>query len=185
VRGHSYGRPLQAVREYLDAMDGAPYLVADGQEAAPRVLAALGPRMLELARDRAQGAHPYLVTPEHTAGARELLGPDAVLAVEQAVVLTDDEDAFRRRAHAHLEVYTGLPNYRENWYRAGFSEDDTVRGGSARLQDALVARGLEDAVARVQEHRAAGASHVCVQVLGDDPVGVPREDWRRLADALL
>lgn len=185
MRGHSYGKPVQAMREYLDAMDAAPYLVADGQEPAPRVLAALGPKMLELSRERAQGAHPYLVTPEHTAKARELLGPDAVLAVEQAVVLTDDEDAFLARAHAHLEIYTGLPNYRNSWLRSGFSEDDAVRGGSRRLKDALVARGLDDAVDRVRRHREAGASHVCLQVLGEDPFGLPRADWRRLADALL
>ncbi len=185
MRGHSYGKPVQAMREYLDAMDGAPFLAAEAGDAPPRVLAALGPKMLELSRDRAQGAHPYLVTPEHTASARQLLGDGPVLAVEQAVVLVDDEEEFRRRAHAHLEIYTGLPNYRNSWLRLGFTEDDAVRGGSARLQDALVARGLEAAVARVQEHLDAGASHVCVQVLGADPFGVPREDWRTLAGALL
>lgn len=185
VRGHVYGKPVQAVREYLEAMDAAPYLVGDPGDPAPRVLAALGPKMLELSRDRAQGAHPYLVTPAHTASARALLGDDPVLAVEQAVVLTDDEEVFRRRAHAHLEVYTGLPNYRNSWVRQGFGEQDAVRGGSARLQDALVAKGLEAARARVQEHLDAGASHVCVQVLGDDPFAVPREDWRTLAAALL
>ncbi|MCU1693383.1 MAG: hypothetical protein JWM64_2474 [Frankiales bacterium] len=185
MRGHSYGKPVQAMREYLDAMDGAPFLAAEAGDPPPRVLAALGPKMLELARDRAQGAHPYLVTPEHTASARELLGEGPVLAVEQAVVLSEDDDAFRARAHAHLEIYTGLPNYRNSWLRQGFSEDDFVRGGSARLQDGLVARGLDAAVARVQEHLDAGASHVCVQVLGADPFAVPRDDWRTLAGALL
>ncbi|MCW2608560.1 MAG: hypothetical protein JWO60_3253 [Frankiales bacterium] len=185
MRGHSYGKPVQAMREYLDAMDAAPCFAAEGQTPAPRVLAALGPKMLELSRDRAQGAHPYLVTPEHTREARGVLGQDALLCVEQAVVLTEDEDVFRRRAHAHLEIYTGLPNYRNSWLRQGFTEDDAVRGGSARLQDALVAKGLDAARARVQEHLDAGATHVCVQVLGDDAFAVPREDWRALAPALL
>jgi probable F420-dependent oxidoreductase len=140
--------------------------------------------MLELSRDRAQGAHPYLVTPEHTAQARALLGPDPVLAVEQSVVLDDDEDVYRARAAAHLEIYTGLPNYRNNWLRLGFTSDDMPRGGSRRLQDALVTKGLDAAVARVREHLDAGATHVCLQVLGEDGA-VPREDWRRVAEALL
>lgn len=133
MRGHSYGKPLAAMRDYLDAVDAAPYAAAGGQQ-PPRVLAALGPRMLELARDRAQGAHPYLVTPEHTAQAREVLGARAVLAVEQAVVVGEDEDTWRRRAHWHLEIYTRLPNCRASWVRQGYGEDDAVRGGSERLK---------------------------------------------------
>jgi probable F420-dependent oxidoreductase len=185
MRGHSYGKPVQAMREYLDAMEGAPYAVAGEEPMAPVVLAALGPKMLELARDRTAGAHPYLVTPAHTAQARELLGPDAVLAVEQAVVLDDDVDEWRRRAHWHLEIYTGLPNYRNSWLRQGFTEDDFGRGGSDRLKDALVARGVEAARARVQEHLDAGATHVCVQVLGTDTFTAPVDDWRELAPVLL
>ncbi len=185
MRGHSYGRPLAAMREYLDALDAAPYAAAGGQQPPPRVLAALGPRMLELSRDRAQGAHPYLVTPEHTAQAREVLGQGPVLAVEQAVVLGADEDEWRRRAHDHLEVYTGLANYRASWLRQGFAEEDLVRGGSERLKAAMVARGRDAAVARVQEHLAAGASHVCVQVLGRDLADAPQADWAALAGDLL
>ena len=185
MRGHTYGRPLAAMREYLDALDAAPYAAADGQQPPPRVLAALGPRMLELARDRAQGAHPYLVTPEHTAGAREALGAGPLLAVEQAVVLGGDEDEWRRRAHAHLEVYTGLPNYRASWERQGFADEDFGRGGSERLKAAMVARGRDAAVARVQEHLAAGASHVCVQVLGRELTDAPQADWAALAGDLL
>lgn len=183
MRGHSYGKPVTAMREYLRAMDEAPYAVAGDEPPAPRVLAALGPKMLELARDRAHGAHPYLVTPDHTAQARQLLGPGAVLAVEQAVVL--DEAAWQGRAHWHLEIYTGLPNYRESWRRQGFEKDDWVRGGSERLKDAMVACGEQGARDRVQQHLDAGASHVCVQVLGADPFDVPVEDWRRLAPVLL
>ena len=185
MRGHSYGKPLAAMREYLDAMDGAPYVVADGSEPAPRVLAALGPKMLELARERAQGAHPYLVTPAHTATAREVLGDGPLLAVEQAVVLTRDRDAFLAAAHAHLEIYTGLPNYRASWVRQGFGEGDVVRGGSERLKDALVVMGDEDdVVRRVREHFDAGATHVCLQVLGANAFEVARDDWRRLAPAV-
>ena len=183
MRGHSYGKPVTAMREYLRAMDEAPYAVAGDEPPAPRVLAALGPKMLELARDRAHGAHPYLVTPDHTAQARQLLGPGAVLAVEQAVVL--DEAAWQGRAHWHLEIYTGLPNYRESWRRQGFEKDDWIRGGSERLKDAMVACGEQGARDRVQQHLDAGASHVCVQVLGADPFDVPVEDWRRLAPVLL
>ncbi len=184
MRGHSYGKPVTAMREYLDAVDGASYVAEGGATAPPRVLAALGPRMLELARDRAQGAHPYLVTPEHTREARELLGDGPLLAVEQAVVLSDDPDVVRERAHWHLEIYTGLPNYRNSWFRLGFEESDAVRGGSDRLKAALVVAGEQAIRDRVQEHLDAGADHVCLQVLGANPFDVPRDDWARLAPAV-
>jgi len=185
MRGHAYGRPVAAMRDYLDALDAAPYAAAGGTEPPPRVLAALGPRMLELARDRAQGAHPYLVTPEHTAQAREALGPDALLAVEQAVVLGEDVEQWRRRAHWHLEIYTGLPNYRASWRRQGFTDDDAVRGGSERLKQAMVVRGPEAIRERVRAHLDAGASHVCLQVLGADALDVPADDWAELAPVVL
>ena len=185
TRGHVFGPPMTAMGDYLDALDAAPYLAAGGASPPPRVLAALGPRMLELARDRTQGAHTYLVTPDHTAMAREALGDGPVLAVEQAVVVDDDLDEWRRRAHAHLEIYTGLPNYRASWVRQGLSQDDAVRGGSERLKQAMVARGLEDARSRVQGHLAAGASHVCLQVLGPDVLTFAAADHARLADALV
>ena len=189
MRGHLYAKPIAAMSEYLDAMDAAPYAVAGRTDPAPRVLAALGPRMLELSRDKAQGAHPYLVTPEHTGQARELLGAGLLLCVEQAVVLTEDVDEWRASAHRHLEIYTGLPNYQASWVRQGFAAEDFVRGGSERLKVALVARGLDGARASVREHLAAGADHVCVQVLdsasASDASGVPRAGWRALAGALL
>lgn len=185
MRGHRYDSPLAAMAGYLEAMDAAPYAVAGGQPPPPRLLAALGPKMLELARDRAQGAHPYLVTPEHTARAREVLGEGPVLAVEQAVVLADDIDQWRRRAHWHLEIYTGLPNYRASWVRQGFGEPDFGRGGSDRLKDAMVVRGIEAIRRRVQEHLDAGASHVCLQVLGADALDVPQDDWAELAQTIL
>ena len=189
MRGHLYAKPIAAMTEYLDAMDAAPYVVAGRIDPAPRVLAALGPRMLELSRDRAQGAHPYLVPPEHTGQARATLGAGPLLCVEQAVVLTDDVDEWRASAHRHLEIYTGLPNYRASWGRLGFTDDDFVRGGSERLKLALVARGLDGAHTSVQQHLVAGADHVCVQVLdsasASDGAGVPRAGWRALASALL
>ena len=185
MRGHAYGKPVQAMREYLAAMDAAPYAVAGDESPAPRVVAALGPKMLELARDQAQGAHPYLVTPQHTAEARALLGPGPVLAVEQAVVLSDDVAEWERRAHWHLEIYTGLPNYRNSWLRQGFAEGDLVRGGSLVLKQGMVMRGVEQIQAQVQQHLSAGASQVCLQVLGPDTFTAPVDDWRALAGVLL
>lgn len=184
-RGGDYGSPLAEMRAYLDGMDAITPVAAGGDRPAPRVLAALGPRMLELARERCAGAHPYLVTPQHTATARAALGDDRVLAVEQAVVLTDDPDVARERAHNHLEIYTGLPNYRRSWERQGFDESDFGRGGSDRLKDALVAWGSpEDCADRVRQHLEAGADHVCVQALGEHPLALPVDDLRELAPAL-
>ena len=184
MRGHSYGKPLTAMREYLDAMDAAPCFAAGADQAPPRVLAALGPAMLALSRDRAQGAHPYLVTPEHTASAREVLGEGPLLAVEQSVVLSDDPAVVRERAHWHLEIYTGLPNYRNSWLRQGFTDDDLVRGGSDRLKQALVVGGEQAIADRVREHLDAGADHVCLQLLGADMSTAPVDDWARLAPAM-
>jgi probable F420-dependent oxidoreductase len=179
--GH-YRRPLARTAEYLDALDAAsPPLPAED-----RVLAALGPKMLELARTRSAGSHPYLVTPEHTAIVREALGPAGLVAPEQAVVLETDAEAARAIAREHLAGYLGLPNYSNNWKRIGVTDEDIADGGSDRLVDALVAWGDEAAIlARVQEHRDAGADHVCVQVLTGDLMAPSRDEWRRLAPALL
>jgi probable F420-dependent oxidoreductase len=125
------------------------------------------------------------VTPAHTAAARATLGPDRLLVVEQAVVLGQDRAECLRRAHDHLTIYTGLPNYRNSWLRQGFSAEDLVRGGSERLADAMVAQGDEAAVvARLREHVEAGADHVLLQVLGTDLGQVPMDEWRALAPAL-
>lgn len=186
IRGHRYDHPVAAMREYLDRMDGALYLSVRPPEPPARMLAALGPNMLRLARDRTAGALTYLVTPEHTACAREVLGDNATLAVEQAVVLESDPDVARQIGRAHLSTYIGLPNYRANWLRLGFDESDLDDGGSDRLVDALVAWGDEDAVVqRVDAHRDAGADHVCVQAIVANPTEVPEAQWRRLAAALL
>lgn len=184
-RGETYRPPVAAMAAYLERMASAPYMAADAAM-PPVVVAALGPRMLELSRDRAAGAHPYLVTPEHTAGARERLGAGPLLVVEQAVVVGTDAEEARRRAHEHLEVYTGLPNYRSSWLRQGFEEDDLVRGGSERLAEALVATGDVDVVrARLQAHLDAGADHVLVQALPASLAEVPLDQWRALAPALV
>ncbi|MFE3825690.1 LLM class F420-dependent oxidoreductase [Streptomyces sp. NPDC059092] len=176
-----YARPYTTMVGYLDALDAAPEPVP----ARGRVLAALGPKMLALASERAAGAHPYLVTPEHTAQARAALGPDALLAPELGVVLDTDLDRARTTARAMLSFYLGLPNYTGNLLRLGFTEDDFTDGGSARLLDALFALGDADAVrARVDAYRAAGANHVALQVLTRDPAGaLPRTEWRELAAA--
>jgi probable F420-dependent oxidoreductase len=184
VRGHEYGKPLAAMRTYLDALDRAAPVVVDAAPGRPRLLAALGPRMLELARDQADGALPYLTLPEHTASAREALGPDKVLVVEQGAVLVDDPEEARRRTHTHLEVYTGLPNYRASWTRQGFGDDDYVRGGSDRLKDALVTFGLEATRDRIVEHLEAGADQVAVQVLGAHPLDADLTSVTVLLDAV-
>jgi probable F420-dependent oxidoreductase len=127
------------------------------------------------------GRPPYLTTPEHTASARAVLGDGPLLAVEQSVVLSDDPDVVRERAHWHLEIYTGLPNYRNSWLREGFVVEDLVRGGSDRSSRALVVGGEQAILDRVREHLDAGADHVCLQVLGADATDVPADDWARLA----
>jgi probable F420-dependent oxidoreductase len=180
VGSDRYKRPLAKMRTFLDSLDvAAPPVLPE-----ERVLAALGPKMLELAREHALGAHPYLVTPEHTRAAREALGPEKLLAVEQAVVLETDPERARTLARGHLEIYLQLPNYANNWRRLGFSDEDIAGGGSDRLVDALVAWGDVDAIrARVDEQHEAGADQVLIQaVSGGD--GLPREQWRRLAPVL-
>lgn len=184
LRGHDYSSPLTAMRDYLSAMDAAPMFAPEGQHRVSRVIAALGPKMLALAAELTDGVHPYLVTPEHTALARAAVG-DKFIGVEQAVVLGQDRDEFLRRAHAHLEIYTGLPNYRNSWQRLGFDESDFVRGGSDRLCDALVVHGDEQAVLdRINEHRDAGANHICLQVLAEQLADAPYEEWQRIGAAV-
>jgi probable F420-dependent oxidoreductase len=176
-----YNKPYTKMFEYLDGLDAAhPPLTEDR-----RVLAALGPRMLELARDRAAGAHPYFVPPEHVAAARALLYPTSLIAVELAVVLDPVPSSARATARRHTSTYVNLPNYTNNLRRFGYEDADFADGGSDRLVDGIVAwGGMEAIVARVQLMRDAGADHVCVQVIRADDE-VPRADWRNLAAALL
>jgi len=175
-----YRKPLAATRAYLDAVDATDQPVP----VANRVLAALGPKMLELAATRSRGAHPYLVTPDHTRYAREQLGAGPLLLPEQTVLLTDDAAEARALGTDWLRAYLAMPNYTNNLLRSGFTPED-LDAVSDRLIDALIAWGDEDTVLRrVNEHYDAGADHVCVQVLTADPDEFPREQWRRLAAAL-
>jgi probable F420-dependent oxidoreductase len=168
VRGHEYGKPVATMRAYLERMRQAPYAAVPPASEPPVVLAALGPRMLALAAEMTQGAHPYNVTPEHTARAREIMGKDAWLCVEQKLILETAASRAREIGRASLGFYMQLPNYRNNWKRLGFSEEDLANGGSDRFIDAIFAWGDEKALERrVQEHLDAGASHVCVQPIGD------------------
>jgi probable F420-dependent oxidoreductase len=185
MRGHEYTAPVATMRDYLERMDAAPYLAAPPSEPPERVLAALGPRMLELSRDLAQGAHPYFVPPEHTAIARGILGPDRLLAPEQKVVLDTDPTTARATARDAMQIYLGLPNYLNNLRRLGFTDDDFADGGSDRLVDAIVAWGDIDAiVSRVRAHQDAGADHVCLQVLPMNDADRAMRDYRELAAAL-
>ncbi len=185
-RGHSYGRPVATMRAYLDAMDSAEYTGPRPAEPFPRVLAALRPAMLELAAEKTDGAHPYLVPVEHTRRARSILGPGKLLATEQFVLLEPDPAEARARGRETVSWYLTLPNYANNLRWLGFADEDLAGGGSDRLVDALVAWGDEEAIrGRVREHLEAGADHVCVQPIGagDDRLGL--DQLRRLAPALL
>src|SRR5215204_3443889 len=186
MRGHDYRSPLSTMRAYLKDMREAQFTAAQPEHDAPCLLAALGPKMLELSRDLADGAHPYLVTPQHTAEAREILGDGPLLAVEQAVAPTDDREEALRLARSHLSRYMRAPNYRNSWLRQGFREEDLTVDGSERLAEGLVAWGSEsDIRERVHEHLSAGADQVCVQVVTDGPADGLRERWRSLAPVLL
>ncbi len=184
VRKHDWSKPYSYMVEYLDRMDKALFMAVGPQEDPGRVLAALGPKMLQLAATRANGAHPYFTTPDHTKMAREVMGPDALLAPEQMVVLSTDPAEARRIARAGMKIYLGLPNYYNNLKRLGFDESDWSDGGSDRLVDAIVAWGTpEQVAARVREHHDAGADHVCIQVLRGD-TAMPEAEWRQLAEVL-
>jgi probable F420-dependent oxidoreductase len=186
LRGHNYGKPIASMRAYLDSMDRAPYRAAPPSIAPVRVLAALGPQMLRLSGERAGGAHTYFVPPEQTAQAREILGTNRLLAVEQAAVFETDPTKAREIARAHTSRYLALPNYVNNLRRLGYGDADLTNAGSDRLVDAIVAWGdLTTICNRVRQHQSAGATHVCVQVLPADPQSMPIIQWRELASALL
>ena len=175
LRGHEYGKPVSTMRAYLEAMEQAVYAGPAPSEAAPMVLAALRPKMLGLAAQSTQGAHPYFVPPEHTARAREALGADCWLCPEQMVLRETDPSKAREIARNNIGVYIGLPNYRNNLLDLGFEATDFDDGGSDRLVDAIVAWGDEKSIAaRIQAHLDAGADHVCIQSFRPD--GVPGPD---------
>jgi probable F420-dependent oxidoreductase len=180
VRGHEYRKPIATMRTYLEAMKAAVCHAPPPPEPPQTVLAALGPQMLALARDLADGAHPYNVTPEHTAQARAILGAGKWLCVEQKVLLENDPVNARKVARAQLGVYLGLDNYRNNWLRLGFSEAELSDGGSDRFIDAIVAWGDEAAIRkRIQQHWDAGADQVCIKAL--NPQGGEAPDEKLLA----
>jgi probable F420-dependent oxidoreductase len=164
VRGLTYRPPVATMRDYLEKMASAPYQSVPPSEEPPTLIAALGPKMLELASNQCSGAHPYFVSPDHTAFAREILGPDKWLCVEQKVILEPDATKARDLARPVAQIYAGLPNYRNNWLRMGLSEEDLNDGGSDKFIDATFAWGTVAQIqARIQEHFDAGADHVCIQ----------------------
>jgi probable F420-dependent oxidoreductase len=174
-----YARPLSAMRDFLDGLDGADAPVPRDE----RCLAALGPKMLDLAAERSLGAHTYFVPVEHTRVARERLGERALIATELACVLDPDTERARATARTYAKLYLGLRNYTSNLLRFGFSEHDIENGGSDRLIDAIIPHGTAHEISVVvREHLAAGASHVCLQPVGVN--GVPRDEWGALASAL-
>lgn len=186
LRGHIYGKPVATMRAYLEAMSKAPYQSVEPPEKAQTVLAALGPNMLKLAAEQTSGAHPYFVPVEHTRRAREALGPKALLAPEQAVVLETDAGKARAIARGHTQHYLRLPNYVNNLRRLGYTEEDVTGGGSNRLVDDIVAWGdLALVASRIRAHFEAGADHLCMQVIAEDQRALPMEEWRALAEQLL
>lgn len=185
VRKHDYSKPLTKMREYLERMDQSMYRGVEPAQPSSRVLAALGPKMLELSAEMADGCHPYFVPVEHTAIARAAVGPDKIVATEQMVVLETDPSVAREIARKHMAVYLGLPNYANNLIRLGYTEEE-LSNATDRVVDAIVAWGSVDTIAqRVRDHREAGASHVCIQVLQAEATAVPMAAWRDLAAALL
>jgi probable F420-dependent oxidoreductase len=186
VRHHDYSRPYSKMVHYLEDMDNAIFRAVGPEERPATVIAALGPKMLKLAAEQADGAHPYFVPVEHTAQAREILGPDPILAVEQMVVLDTDRARAVETARKGMAVYLRAPNYVNNLKRFGFTDEDVSDGASDRLVDAIVVTGDADAaVARFQAHFVAGATHVCAQLLTANGGAVPTDAWRELASALV
>lgn len=183
-RGHGYARPLARSEAYLKAMRAAPFRAPQPDPAPPVLVGALGDRMIELAARLADGVHPYLVTPAHTARARGLMGPDALLAPEQAVVVCADPGPARAAARVHLTTYLSLDNYVRSLRRQGFSEADLRDGGSDHLVDSVVAWGSPEEIhGRIAAHRTAGADHVAVQPLAGDGVPAPLDQLLAIAAA--
>jgi len=184
-RGGTYDRPIERMTAYLDAMAVAAYSGPPPGEPVPIVLAALGPRMLELAAARTDGAHSYFVPVEHTAIARQRLGEGALLAVEQTAVLAANRTSSREVARAFAAGYLALPNYADNLRRLGWTDEDLSGGGSDRLIDAVIVQGdAEVIVARVREHLDAGADHVCLQLRASDPTDLCLRGYAELRAAL-
>ena len=175
LRKLPYDKPLSTMRTYLDAMESSMYMGVPPEDEPLVVLAALGPKMLAMSAEKTDGAHPYWTTPEHTAQAREIMGPDALLCVEQKCVRTTDAAVAHEVTVAQLGLYADLPNYRNNWIRLGFTEEE-IQNRAPRFLDAVMAWGDEAAIAdRIQAHYDAGATHVCIQPI--DPADRSQPDW--------
>jgi probable F420-dependent oxidoreductase len=183
LRGHVYGPPVATMRAYLRAMRDTPYPAPPPPEPPPVIVAALGPRMMALAAELADGAHPYNTTPEHTAEARRILGPGKLLCPEVWVLLESDPAKARAAARAALSRYLALENYVNAWHRQGFGDEELAGGGSKRFLDAIVAWGDEQTIsARIKEHWDAGADHVCIQPIS--PEGTGQAGAERLLERL-
>lgn len=183
--GGTYAKPLATMRDYLEKMAAVPAAFESDGGRPVRLLAALGPKMIELSGTHADGAHPYLVLPEQTRVTRDILGADKWIVSEQGVTVGGTDEEQLAWAHQHLMTYSGLPNYRNSWLRQGFDESDLVKGGSDRLARKIVGMGsVDQAAASVRAHLDAGADHVVVQVLGANPAGDPRPALKELAAAL-
>jgi probable F420-dependent oxidoreductase len=183
LRGHAYGPPVATMRAYLRAMRDTPYPAPPPPEPPPVIVAALRPRMMALAAELADGAHPYNTTPEHTAEARRILGPGKLLCPEVWVLLESDPAKARAAARAALSRYLALENYVNAWHRQGFGDDELAGGGSNRFLDAIVAWGDEQTIsARIKEHWDAGADHVCIQPIS--PEGTGQAGAERLLERL-
>lgn len=179
----SYGKPLAAMRNYLERMNAVPEYVDQEAGRAPRLLAALGPKMIELSGTAADGAIPYLVLPGQTRRTRDIVGPDTWVVAEVGVAVGSDDETHLKRAHAHLSVYDGLENYRRSWRRQGFDDSDFIPGGSDRLARALIGMG-DEAPAVIDSHLDAGADHVLIQVVGDELASDPLPGLQQLAGTL-
>ena len=184
IRKLEYRTPYSDMVAYLEAMAEAPYTAVEPATKPPTVLAALGPRMLKLSAEAADGAHPYFTPPEHTAAARDILGTGPLLAPEQMVVIDSNLDRARSVARTNMARYLRLPNYTNNLLRYGFTQTD-IDDITDRLVDGIVACGdIDVTVDRVQQHLDAGADHVCIQVLvADNDLDITIEHWHHLADA--
>lgn len=180
LRGLNYGKPVSTMRDYLAKMKASPYSAPRTSEPPKTVIAALGPKMLELAAVEADGAHPYFTSPVHTKMARETMGPDAWLCVEQKVIMETDPVKARAAARRAASTYQGLPNYRNNWLRMGLTEADINDAGSDKFIDTTFAWGDVNAIQeRIDEHMQAGANHVCVQPIRADG-NIQQPDWDAL-----
>jgi len=181
LRGLNYGPPVKTMKDYLEKMEASPYTAITHPEKPPTVIAALGPKMLELAASQCNGAHPYFSSPEHTAMARSIMGPDAWLCVEQKVILEEDPSKARTLARANATMYQSLPNYRNNWLRMGLTEEDITQS-SDKFIDTTFAWGNPTQIkSRIDEHFDAGASHVCIQPV--HPNGQPGDlHWECLEE---